>query len=872
MRAANNLNYKESRIKNTMNTLQTKHSPPTAGCRGVCRAGQANLLLLPLTILVVCGHTPESVALQLSPDEFFVVAGKNLLGLSAIGTPSVNDNGDIVARVTTISGTEHRVFLFSDQIDHPSSQGTIPSVAVRSSPNTLASLPVINNHTSIVSHLSFSQGNQNIYRFDYDGTSFIGTLMAQAQAGGAQPFRVLGSIAAIDDETNLYFYGETLRSGQTQNDKRIYVATNHITQPDNAVTIARLPDNFSTLDQYVAASANGNVVYRGTKSGDLGIYKENANLPVATSSLGFSTTGNRPSINSLNTVGFYGVYTKSLVPQLPGVFLQLNGEAAPRFPGNFAAIIVNDDDILVPYGEVPSTFSSGDRVALNDYNQVAFLGTDASGHQAIFTTALGRMRKLAAVGDYIVFQGQKKLTGLALFNGMGTKGQVVFLANTSDGDQLVLVANRAFNQRSTLYSPIIPSYHDTQYLRHHESDPEFPACAECTIGWIGCNLTSTVNLLNCFGAFTSPLEFQNWLISRWRAESLQRRVDYISDDNDFSDGVLEEYSQYLFSRGETGTIVQFRGTHSVTRGSNLGTIISELRSGRAVKLRAPSRTRFGHFILAYGIIDPSKTDAQITSSDILIADPGKYADFTLAGYGQIAKSGTSETYDQYYGQNWLEDEQSVDGRTYRRVYLYDTVQHRTLSLSAYSPIEMILTDAQGRRAGYTSATGLLTEIPGSDCYAETSYYTLDDEGVTSEPAWGTDEPVKQIFVDGVTNGAFTLNILGTSNGTYTVSMRANGGLDSDIHSVTGTINPGETRTVVFNLQTIKPKFLDPQTGTSGIISWTVVGDPMKPISVETSSDMSHWSKLPGPQITNGVGTVSLTITNGPSQRFLRAYE
>lgn len=836
------------------------------------------LILVTASLVLTLLAGVKSLAGELSRDEFFVVASKNLMGFTGFEAPSVNDIGDIVVRSSSSAGTEHRVFFVSDQYSNPNMQGRIPNRVARSSSQTLSRNPLINNNRSIVSHHSFTGGNQNIYRLDYDGVNFSSTVIAQGQVSQVQPFTLLAPIAGIDDSipAEIYFYGERTPPSQPQN-RRIYGSTTEVTRPSDATPLASYPDVFSTLDQYVAASHNGRVVYRGTKAGQLGIYKGSQNAAVAIPLLGFSTTGTRPTVNTKNTIAFYGIY-QNVSPQLARIFLQFDTENTPRVTGNFAAGSV-PSDLLVTHGDVPPSYSSSSRIALNDYNQVAYLGVDPGGNLAIFTTALGINRKLVSVGDTIqqISGAMVTVTSLSLFDGLGIKGQVTFMASTSDGDQLILVANRAYNQRTTLYSPIVPSYFANAYLLYHVSGSGFPNANHPakTIGQVGCNLTSTANILNFYGAVTSPITFQNWLKSRWQVEPAETRVNYIDPNNDFPDAVVEEYSQYLISQGNASRVVRHRAPHSVARGSNVGKIISEVRSGRAVKLRVPSSTQYGHFIVAYGIIDPTKLDAQITKSDILIADPGKNVDFTLAEYGQLERhdetgQGTGQTYDQFYGLNWIEDEDAANGL--RRVYLFDTLPQSSVSISGYSPIQMILRDSLGRRAGFSSATGVLTEIPGSDYYAETSYYTLDEDGVASQPAWGSDESVKHIFVNDVAAGSFTLDLLGTGTGSYTVSIRGNGGLVSDTPLTTGSINAGDRRTIAFNIQTVRPRFLEPYKLPDGSLNWTIVGDPQKAISVETSTNLANWTLIPGLQLTNGIGVINVATTNGPLNRFLRAYQ
>jgi hypothetical protein len=676
----------------------------------------------------------------------------------------------------------------------------------------------------------------------------------------------------LGDQTppSVYFYGETLPLGQTRNTKRIYVASEEVTQPDSAVTVARLPDVFSTLDQFVSTSDTGNTIYRGTKEGAFGLFSGNANLAIATSAIGFSSTGAKPSINAKGTAAFYGVFESVLLP-LPSIYLSIPGDGYPRIPGNLLPN-TSRDDLLLLYGEAPNDFISTGRIALNNFNQVAFLGTDFTGNQAIFTTAFGQVRRLVAAGDILFTQGGELLvTGLSLENGLGTRGQVTFLANTADGNQFVIVANRAFNQQMPYYSAVIPRYRSQGYLLRSRNHPIFPYSDRTTIGFLGCNLTSTANVLNYFGAYTSPIEFQNWLLSQWDTVSSARKANYITSgpgQNDFSDKIVEEYSRYLVSQGKALRIVRFAGTHSVADGPNFKKILSELRAGRSVKIRVPSNSqknpRYGHFVMAYGLIDPSKPDSSISSEDILIADPGAANDYTLAAYGQLGNPSFNDTF-----PNWLEDDDRLPGM-YRRLYLYSAISRYSLTLDIWSPIEAVLTDSLERRAGFLSSTGALREIPGSDYYEELPYSALGDDGVPGDPVWDSNERVKHITISDVSEGDYNLQIVGTAAGNYTISLICDGGVTPDVASFAGSIVAGEKQTFVFSVARVKPQFMGILSLPNATTRLTVIGDATKLISIEMSTNLVEWRAMPSAQFTNGFGVLS--ITNHLDKTFFRAVQ
>src|SRR5258708_7016769 len=88
---------------------------------------------------------------------------------------------------------------------------------------------------------------------------------------------------------------------------------------------------------------------------------------------------------------------------------------------------------------------------------------------------------------------------------------------------------------------------------------------------------------------------------------------------------------------------------------------------------------------------------------------------------------------------------------------------------------------------------------------------------------------------------FSLDILGTGTGSYTISVFGGAGLLSDISSVSGDTNLGERRTVTFSLNTAKPEFLYPRLLAGGAGKWALGWGPTKPLSRETTPALSSCS-------------------------------
>jgi hypothetical protein len=103
------------------------------------------------------------------------------------------------------------------------------------------------------------------------------------------------------------------------------------------------------------------------------------------------------------------------------------------------------------------------------------------------------------------------------------------------------------------------------------------------------------------------------------------------------------------------------------------------------------------------------------------------------------------------------------------------------SVGGFSPITLLVTDAQGRRAGIDPETGqVVNEIPGAlfDMHAEPKYLVIPD----AQPE------------------TYTITVVGTNDGEYTLRMTQvspEEGIQE--HEQSDTIAPGEQHTVTINL-------------------------------------------------------------------------
>jgi hypothetical protein len=111
---------------------------------------------------------------------------------------------------------------------------------------------------------------------------------------------------------------------------------------------------------------------------------------------------------------------------------------------------------------------------------------------------------------------------------------------------------------------------------------------------------------------------------------------------------------------------------------------------------------------------------------------------------------------------------------------------QALGIYSNAPVEFILTDPKGRRTGFDPATNTsFQDIPASD-YSSSAY--CDELGSSGcNPTFKTLEMANQM------DGQYTLDVIGTGSGAFTVSVRASDAAGNWItQTYTGTTAPGVT--------------------------------------------------------------------------------
>jgi hypothetical protein len=369
---------------------------------------------------VVVAFYMSAVAFGDMIDAHFVIADASKLGYSSFGSPSTNELGDVVVRAVPSAGLDRNILVWFSNLEVQPDGRTVrvyePATTVDSRPFSTP-FPLINYNRSVVGAYAgtgtdASQGF--VERYDYtagQAEPFSPVRIAhwdtQARPEVKAPFRDIALSVSLDDAGEVGFNNRTTALGFG-----VFAGSKEVTDPASSA-LATTTAAFTSLDKYVDGGSGfqlpsgrllpGGWVIRGTTTnGDTGIFRVTTSggmEPVATKSTGFTASGRRPAINNLGTVAFQGTTSANHT----SVFLDIGGRLYDS----------------AAWGTIPTAFSDSERVAINDFNQVAYLGTDAQGRQAIFSTNLGATREIIAVGDWLPSNDPKnpkiEVTGLGLY-------------------------------------------------------------------------------------------------------------------------------------------------------------------------------------------------------------------------------------------------------------------------------------------------------------------------------------------------------------------------------------------------------------------------------------------------------------------------
>jgi len=183
--------------------------------------------------------------------------------------------------------------------------------------------------------------------------------------------------------------------------------------------IATQPD-FSSFNHYTSINDGGQVAFTGSHpSLGAGVFvgNENGYERVATTP-DFDITGIRPSINNLDHVAFYGVGGSEGIH----VWKRATGP-----------------ELVVPLEGSVYGIDGDSRVALNDNDAVAFMGTTEGDIRTLFRCDYGaEVDVIVRIGDEL--NGSPAVAGVELWDGLNNRGDIVFWATHDDGSESTQVA------------------------------------------------------------------------------------------------------------------------------------------------------------------------------------------------------------------------------------------------------------------------------------------------------------------------------------------------------------------------------------------------------------------------------------------------
>ena len=162
-------------------------------------------------------------------------------------------------------------------------------------------------------------------------------------------------------------------------------------------------------------------------------------------------------------------------------------------------------------------------------------------------------------------------------------------------------------------------------------------------------------------------------------------------------------------------------------------------------------------------------DAALASGDLIIAgvNNGGFGHFVVITGKTVVNGKTTYTInDPIHGKTTLLA-QYGDATTSLRFFTVRPVNQANLVISAYSPVEFVVTDPNGRRSGLDPRSGQsLTEIP--DAIYETIALGPSDGAETESRSI----EVRQMVIPVPEDGPFTTEVIGTGEGDYTLQLVA----------------------------------------------------------------------------------------------------
>jgi hypothetical protein len=259
--------------------------------------------------------------------------------------------------------------------------------------------------------------------------------------------------------------------------------------------------------------------------------------------------------------------------------------------------------------------------------------------------------------------------------------------------------------------------------RHDCSPPNYKSDEKpVPLSKLGCAITSAAMMLNYHGLSVTPPELNAWLTTHHGFSSgnlLMAKVAEFTRNN----GVNLYYDPWTQNLNLSDAICRFGPQLIITRGV--------------------SSPLIDHYVLATGYTECSNGSP---SGHILINDPA----------GGIQKTlGDAPYYDEFRGQRIFYGPE------------YQFQDSNGISIYFHSPVEAVLTDSGGRRLGYDP----ITQQTYNEVFWAT-YTTVSQDIHNNESGQlAEEEPSKLIEIKDPA-GEYSLSVIGTGNGTYSIGMLA----------------------------------------------------------------------------------------------------
>lgn len=316
--------------------------------------------------------------------------------------------------------------------------------------------------------------------------------------------------------------------------------------------------------------------------------------------------------------------------------------------------------------------------------------------------------------------------------------------------------------------------------------------AEDNIAKYGCAMTTLANLLAYYGARdTDPGVLNTWMKQ--------------NEGYDNNNGVKWASIKHYRPQGSDVAVIDW--VKNISRGDPrfYRDIEDSLNKNWPVVLRldAPESPSGIHFVVAIGIESQSGGQAKYIVKDPLI---------------------NNQTGSEYFAALNIEDRRIVSAILYKPA---DGVARPAIVVTGHSPIEMMLTDTQGRRLGYDYASGIYYfEIPTGYYAHEGPYWTPNN----STDATNIGE--RLVLEVGSSSGNYGLLVYGTGEGPYEIdSTFFDGQSLTSNDEISGTISLGTT--VAYNIRAFPGQTIIERYRTLSVLSPTTkIGiNEMTPITI-----------------------------------------